>query len=310
MIDTSSRSPTETRTKALVALECRTTLVRASVATRYVATSTAAGNRGISAGTSTSTSTDSPSARQPSWSARCWSAPTRPSSSSARGRSSSTSRRTSARATRVSRRSVVSRSFACLGSVSIRFAAASAPKAIPVNVGPSPSCSSRRRRCRSSSWVATKCVSGRPAVRWSATLHAEPQPPGRPACRAPGHRRHSSGVPPGVDRIEDRRRVGRHRSAARSTAWAAVHRQRRASCLRARQRRMAAVAPRVSQQRHQISRHQASRAAHRLETRLVPDCCGRPTRRAPPAFAAAATRGLRAAPTRQSLPRTGRPAPR
>src|SRR5215218_8010102 len=40
VIDTSRRSPTKTRTTTRVALECRTTLVSASVATRYVATST------------------------------------------------------------------------------------------------------------------------------------------------------------------------------------------------------------------------------------------------------------------------------
>src|SRR4029453_19440823 len=44
VIDNSSRSPNRSRTRASVALEWRTTLVRASVAIRYVATSIAPGN--------------------------------------------------------------------------------------------------------------------------------------------------------------------------------------------------------------------------------------------------------------------------
>ena len=124
------------------------------MAIRYAATSTAAGSTGTCSGASTRTRTAVPSARQLSWSARCRNAPTRPSSSRAGGRRSSTTRRTSASASRASRRRAASSCWARSGSWTW-LAAASAAKAIPVNVGPRPSCSSRRSRRRSSSLAST-----------------------------------------------------------------------------------------------------------------------------------------------------------
>ena len=108
------------------------------MAIRYVATSIAAGKVGTSSGTSSRTCTDWSIGAPGKLISSLPQGPTSPSSSSAGGRRLSTSRRTSANAARVSRRRVVSSRCDCSGSSSMVLAAASAAKAIPVRVGPSP----------------------------------------------------------------------------------------------------------------------------------------------------------------------------
>jgi hypothetical protein len=113
---TSSAPFTVSVTEQRPAAEWRTTLVSASVAIRYAATSTAAGSGGVHAGPSTSITSGAPPPASGSsgWdrlAAFCWIAATSPTSSRAGGRRSSTSRRISAMAALVSPRNSASRRF-------------------------------------------------------------------------------------------------------------------------------------------------------------------------------------------------------
>lgn len=129
------------------------TLVRASVAIRYAATSMAAGSGGMGSA-STTASSGAPSLRRDTCPARTSNEGTSPSSSRAAGRRSSTMRRTSAIAARLSLRTAASSFGTSSGERGARLAAASADRATPVSRGP-PSCSSRRSRHRSSSRAVT-----------------------------------------------------------------------------------------------------------------------------------------------------------
>ena len=119
---------------------------------------------------------------------------------------------------------------------------------MPVKVGPSPSCSSRRRRCRSSSWVAT--IRSREACSSLGSdrcVHSRGDWGGQHAERPGDRRQLSPAFARGAARLTDCRPAGRHRSAATecsarrrfTVGWPG-------SCRRARPRRTAAAAPRVS----------------------------------------------------------------
>ena len=131
---TSSSSPTHSQADvALVADACRTTLVSASPAMRYAATSTAA-DRWPRSPASTGRR-----ARRCSIRSACWrSAPTRPRSSSAGGRRSCTSRRTSATTSCTSALVAAIDRWACSGSRGTRRRADSSWNTTPLERRPEP----------------------------------------------------------------------------------------------------------------------------------------------------------------------------